>query len=245
MRECPNCRGEGDTVEEYIDGWARRIPCGTCGGTGSVDSGGVTPWGAWIEIACPACEGKGFEMGTGREKRRSEGAFDLALSEMRALDKMLWCDPGKFPLEDVRERMEAVEKHLDASLALLEDETREIEERREANVRAHAEGLGLIGQEAGPLGFDTSKLNKSPDLAAIAEHVTNPNADVAKCIRCAGPLDDSGIYCNVCRDAVDTEQAARRALDADASAAAHRLTEKHETKKRKRGDEVARRLRGG
>jgi DnaJ-class molecular chaperone len=33
--------------------------CPSCGGTGSVDSGGVTPWGASIDIACPDCEGKG------------------------------------------------------------------------------------------------------------------------------------------------------------------------------------------
>jgi len=29
--------------------------CGWCGGTGLVDSGGQTPWGAWIEVPCPHC----------------------------------------------------------------------------------------------------------------------------------------------------------------------------------------------
>lgn len=31
--------------------------CGTCGGLGGVDSGGVTPWGDGIMVPCPACEG--------------------------------------------------------------------------------------------------------------------------------------------------------------------------------------------
>jgi len=33
--------------------------CCHCDGTGSVDSGGVTPWGAGIDIMCPACKGSG------------------------------------------------------------------------------------------------------------------------------------------------------------------------------------------
>ena len=33
--------------------------CCHCDGTGAVDSGGVTPWGAGIEVMCPACKGSG------------------------------------------------------------------------------------------------------------------------------------------------------------------------------------------
>lgn len=33
--------------------------CGTCGGDGSVDSGGVTSWGVCIEVTCPECGGDG------------------------------------------------------------------------------------------------------------------------------------------------------------------------------------------
>ena len=33
-------------------------PCETCGGSGLVDSGGQTPWGAWIDMPCPACQVK-------------------------------------------------------------------------------------------------------------------------------------------------------------------------------------------
>lgn len=30
--------------------------CKTCGGTGGVDSGGFTPWGAPIDVPCPDCQ---------------------------------------------------------------------------------------------------------------------------------------------------------------------------------------------
>ena len=32
--------------------------CSTCDGSGAIDSGGVTPWGAGIDIACPECEAR-------------------------------------------------------------------------------------------------------------------------------------------------------------------------------------------
>src|SRR4051812_1895769 len=34
--------------------------CFTCDGTGGVDSGGVEPWGAPIDIKCEDCDGSGF-----------------------------------------------------------------------------------------------------------------------------------------------------------------------------------------
>jgi hypothetical protein len=44
--------------------YARSLPelkqCPECGGKGSADSGGSTPWGAWIEIPCTECKGKGW-----------------------------------------------------------------------------------------------------------------------------------------------------------------------------------------
>lgn len=33
--------------------------CPTCQGSGSVDTGGSTPWGSWITTACPHCNGSG------------------------------------------------------------------------------------------------------------------------------------------------------------------------------------------
>lgn len=35
------------------------MECQACQGTGEVDTGGSTPWGARITDACPYCEGKG------------------------------------------------------------------------------------------------------------------------------------------------------------------------------------------
>lgn len=33
------------------------IICPYCGGDGYIDSGGQAPWGSWINIPCPACNG--------------------------------------------------------------------------------------------------------------------------------------------------------------------------------------------
>jgi hypothetical protein len=52
-----------DTIEEPrgegLDGMPCSASCYHCDGTGAVDSGGVTPWGAGIDVMCPACKGSG------------------------------------------------------------------------------------------------------------------------------------------------------------------------------------------
>jgi len=65
--KCPQCAGVG-----WVTSNANWIPCQcnpkglpprgkaqkdcpTCGGDGHLDSGGVTPWGAGIDIPCPSC----------------------------------------------------------------------------------------------------------------------------------------------------------------------------------------------
>jgi hypothetical protein len=58
--------GEDLLINALLDGIAERAiesgepwityPCGTCGGEEVVDSGGVTPWGAGVEIPCPECK---------------------------------------------------------------------------------------------------------------------------------------------------------------------------------------------
>lgn len=44
---CPDCGG---------DGKPKIIKCGTCDGSGLVDSGGFTPCGNPIEVSCPDCK---------------------------------------------------------------------------------------------------------------------------------------------------------------------------------------------
>ena len=33
--------------------------CPFCDGSGEVDTGGQTPWGSFISVCCPSCEGSG------------------------------------------------------------------------------------------------------------------------------------------------------------------------------------------
>lgn len=42
---------------KWLDRSEEVIPCPTCGGTGSIDSGGFTPWGQSIDLPCPSCSG--------------------------------------------------------------------------------------------------------------------------------------------------------------------------------------------
>ena len=46
---CAKCDGYKPHVSKTEPG------CGQCGGIGTVDSGGVTPWGAGINVPCPTC----------------------------------------------------------------------------------------------------------------------------------------------------------------------------------------------
>lgn len=51
--------GIGKKFRENYDliDWGREkeLLCGECGGTGGVDSGGMTPYGSGIDIPCPSC----------------------------------------------------------------------------------------------------------------------------------------------------------------------------------------------
>ncbi len=37
------------------------VPCKKCNGTGEMDTGGFTPWGAGITVTCDCVEGKRYE----------------------------------------------------------------------------------------------------------------------------------------------------------------------------------------
>jgi hypothetical protein len=49
-RRCDNCNAP---LYDHKD--QRWCPCGTCDGSGSIDSGGVHPWGEAAMTECPEC----------------------------------------------------------------------------------------------------------------------------------------------------------------------------------------------
>jgi len=52
------CSKGGFGEIHYYDSNGKEVgieECGTCGGEDVIDSGGVTPWGAGIDIPCPEC----------------------------------------------------------------------------------------------------------------------------------------------------------------------------------------------
>lgn len=46
--------------------------CGECGGSGEVDSGGMSPWGDWIMIPCPHCGGESKDFTDAMQKALRE-----------------------------------------------------------------------------------------------------------------------------------------------------------------------------
>jgi len=53
--KCKKCKC---TNPQYAASSAIKSHCGTCDGSGVVDSGGVTPWDAPVDMACPECKAK-------------------------------------------------------------------------------------------------------------------------------------------------------------------------------------------
>lgn len=56
---CKTCNGRGwiqsGLAGESLERCPDCTPCDSCGGEETIDSGGVTPWGAAINVPCPAC----------------------------------------------------------------------------------------------------------------------------------------------------------------------------------------------
>lgn len=59
MSDCQTCHGRGKVQAGYageeLADCPDCTPCHECGGSGGVDSGGFTPWGAPIDLPCPSC----------------------------------------------------------------------------------------------------------------------------------------------------------------------------------------------
>lgn len=62
LSDCKTCHGRGKVQAGYageeLQNCPDCTPCGHCGGSGVVDSGGFTPWGAPIDLPCPQCAAK-------------------------------------------------------------------------------------------------------------------------------------------------------------------------------------------
>ena len=58
MTVCPKCGCEISCMGQVCPGCMTRATCEWCGGKGTLDSGGVTPWGAEIPLPCPHCTAK-------------------------------------------------------------------------------------------------------------------------------------------------------------------------------------------
>ena len=61
------------------------VKCPECDGTGAVDSGGVTPWGAGIDIPCPRCS-------SWTPERLRQWRHDLGITQREAARRL-----GKSP----------------------------------------------------------------------------------------------------------------------------------------------------
>lgn len=58
MQECTKCGCEVSCMGQVCPGCMTRMECEWCGGKGTMDSGGVTPWGEAIDLPCPHCTAK-------------------------------------------------------------------------------------------------------------------------------------------------------------------------------------------
>lgn len=126
---CKTCNGRGKVQDGYAGEILRDCPdctpCGNCGGTGVVDSGGVTPWGAPIDLPCPACKSKWDELviigASWRKDSSLEKWFPLtaeelaklkALNEDKAKTIAAYCRMASLDKWRVRRLLTAIDQYL-------------------------------------------------------------------------------------------------------------------------------------
>lgn len=68
--------------------------CLDCEGEGSIDSGGVTPWGTFIDVPCPACSGEGLDPAGRPDITKCPECLPGALeyAELARLEHEMYCD---------------------------------------------------------------------------------------------------------------------------------------------------------
>lgn len=64
---CSRAREQAANREHVVS-----IICPDCGGTGSMDSGGITPWGSFIMVPCPSCAENNFVTARGPFQQGSD-----------------------------------------------------------------------------------------------------------------------------------------------------------------------------
>ena len=107
MNVCKTCNGRGWVQAGYAGEQLERCtdcnaaPCGTCHGEGVIDSGGVTPWGAAIEIPCPECE---------RARFMDYAAIGAAWHKDSSLQKWF-----PFTFEELRAVVDAIDRYISAA----------------------------------------------------------------------------------------------------------------------------------
>ena len=126
---CKTCDGRGKVQDGYAGEILRDCPdctpCGNCGGTGAVDSGGMTPWGAPIDLPCPACKSKWDELAiigaSWRKDSSLEKWFPLtaeelaklkALNEDKAKTIAAYCRMASLDKWRVRRLVSAIDQYL-------------------------------------------------------------------------------------------------------------------------------------
>lgn len=127
--KCKTCNGRGKVQsgyagEELID-CPDCTPCGNCGGKGSVDSGGVTPWGAPIDLPCPQCTAKWDDLAIIGAAWRKDSSLEKwfpftaeelaklkALNEDKAKTIAAYCRMASLDKWRVRKLMDAIDRYL-------------------------------------------------------------------------------------------------------------------------------------
>lgn len=96
---------------QVCPGCMTRVTCEWCGGKGTLDSGGVTPWGAAIDLPCPHCTAKWDDLltiGAAWKKDSSlEKWFPLTAEELGKLKSQAMSD--KYV---IRRLVEAIDQFL-------------------------------------------------------------------------------------------------------------------------------------
>lgn len=111
MTICPKCGCEISCMGQTCPGCMTQVACEWCGGKGTLDSGGVTPWGSAIDLPCPHCSSKWDDLvilgASWRKDSSLEKWFPLTAEELAKLKSQAVTD--KYI---IRRLVEAIDQYL-------------------------------------------------------------------------------------------------------------------------------------